>query len=191
MENNNPYTHMLKQAGIGDIISGAMPMMGGALGGLGAGAGLGGMLGGPAKSIAPIIGAAMGAYAASQVDNAINQNAAGVDLNSQLAIQNGLMNLDQQAALDPYGMGMVMDPNMGMMPPMGGAGMGPMDGSGAGMGQGIGMPPMGGAGMGGGPALQQGGVVSGPGAINTMQKQSSVDSLLTKSRAAVFAYFNQ
>ena len=183
----NPY--MTKQAGIGDALSSAMPMLGGALGGMGAGAGIGGMIGGAAKSIAPIIGAAMGAYAASQVDNAIGQNAAGVDLNGQLATQNGLMNLDQQQMLanDPYamaGMGLGqpgMGPGMGMG--LGQPGMGP--GMGPGQGQ------MNGAGM--YPSAQQPNVMQGQDAMQgmQMQKKSAANSLVTDARALVFAYFNQ
>lgn len=193
----NPFENpamFTKQAGIGDMLSNAMPVVGGALAGAGSGAGIGGMIGGgTAKGLSAVIGAAMGAYAASKVDSAIDQNQAmginnamGIDANGQLGVQNALMNLDQQAALtgqDPYAMG-----------PMGGAGMGPMDGSGYGMGQGIGMPPMGGAGMGqqyGMPAPQAPQVASGQNAMQTMQKKSALQGIDTEARAAVFAYFNQ
>lgn len=197
----NPFENpsmFIKQAGLGDMLSGAMPMVGGALAGAGSGAGIGGMIGGgTAKGLSAVIGAAMGAYAASKVDTAIDQNQAmgmnnamGVDANGQLGVQNALMNLDQQSALtgqDPYA-----------MPPMGGQGMGPMDGSGYGMGQGIGMPPMGGAGMGqrmgqqyGMPAPQAPQAASGQNAMQTMQKKSAIQGIDTEARAAVFAYFNQ
>ena len=215
---SNPFENphcFIKQAGFGDMMSGAMssmsgmmPMAGGALAGAGAGAGLGGMMGNAARPISAIIGAAMGAYAASKVDAAITQNnnmgmnnAMGVDMNGQLGIQNALMNLDQQGMLmgqDPYAMGMgmpPMDPNMGMgMPPMGGQGMGmpPMDPN---MGM---MPPMG-PNMGMMPPMQQDPyamgqgpqVATGQGAMQTMQKKSSAHSIDTEARAAVYAYFDQ
>ena len=172
---------MYKQAGIGDALASAAPMLGGALGGLGAGAGLGNLMGGPAKTIAPIIGAAMGAYAASKVDSAIDNNAAGVDMNGQLAIQNGLMNLDQQAMLDPYAMSMPMGPGMG-------AGMG------AGIGAG-GQPQFMGPGQGamGGALPPQSNVMQGPQAMQgmQMQKKSAANSLYSDARKSVFAYFAQ
>ena len=194
---NNPYLYpsyvVEKNAGIMDSISNAMPTLGGALGGLGAGAGLGQMIGGPGKMIAPIIGAAMGAYAASKVDNAMDQNANNIDMNSQLATLNGQMNLQQQDALMGQGAG------YGQMAGRGyGPGQGMMDGSGmqyaqnAPYSQNVGMGPGQGMGYGqmaGVQAPSQ--VASGQNAMTTMQKRSAVNSISTDARAKVFAYFNQ
>ena len=129
---------MIKQAGILDSISDFAPEgLGGLMGAgsaMGLSSGLG--LGNKGQLISAAIGATIGAMAANKMKEHEQMQQMDINSNSDLAIQNALMNLDQQNMLmggmggmggDPYAdpnmMGMMggmpggMDPNMmGGMP---------------------------------------------------------------------------
>ncbi len=187
----------IKQAGIMDSLAGMAPEGLGGLMGAGSAAGLSQMagLGGKGQMIAAAIGATIGAMAANKMKDHEQMQMQGIDSNSQLGIQNALMNLDQQSmmtGMDPYaGMGMSMpggmqDPSMmGMDPSM--MGMDPsmmgMDPSMMGMQDpsmaGMPVDPYGNAGQ---LPMQQPQTVSGyPDAMQAMQQPKQASVNLTKT----------
>jgi len=124
---------LVKRAGIMDMLGGVADMAPEGLGTLvGAGSALGlagaGGLGARGQLISAAIGATIGAMAANKMKEHEMIQQANINSNSMLGINNALMNLDQQAMIDPMAaaaMGydpnmMGMDPNMmGMQAPMG------------------------------------------------------------------------
>lgn len=166
----------IKQAGILDSLTNMAPEGLGGLVGAGSAMGLSsGMgMGNKGQLISAAIGATIGAMAANKMKEHEQAQMQGIDSNSNLAIQNALMNLDQQAmmtGMDPYA-GMGMGPGMGM-------GMGP----GNGMMDGSGMEAM----MSGMPAdpygntMAPGQPVSGvPDAMQAMQQPKQASAQLTK-----------
>lgn len=165
----------IKQAGILDSLTNMAPEGLGGLVGAGSAMGLSsGMgMGNKGQLISAAIGATIGAMAANKMKEHEQAQQMGIDSNSNLAIQNALMNLDQQAmmtGMDPYA-GMGMDPSMmGGMP--GGMGMDPsmMDG----MPGGMPADPY-------GNAMAPGQPVSGvPDAMQAMQQPKQASVQLTK-----------
>lgn len=173
--------YMIKQAGILDSISDFAPEgLGGLMGAgsaMGLSSGLG--LGNKGQLISAAIGATIGAMAANKMKEHEQIQQMDINNNSELAIQNALMNLDQQNMFmggmggmvggDPYA-----DPNMmGGMP----GGMGGMD------------PNMMGGGMPEAPQFGQP-VAGYPDAMQAMQGQAKQASQASFNQASQ-ASFNQ